>query len=63
MNRLYIHTYPAAVPGGTVVEDMPANVGDERDAVSIPGSGRSPGERDGYPLQYSCLKNSRDREE
>ena len=63
MNRLYIHTYPAAVPGGTVVEDMPANVGDERDAVSIPRSGRSPGERDGYPLQYSCLKNSRDREE
>ena len=63
MNRLYIHTYPAAVPGGTVVEDMPANVGDERDAVSIPGSGRSPGERDGYPLQYSYLKNSRDREE
>ena len=37
MNRLDIHTYPAAVPGGTVVEDMPANVGDERDAVSIPG--------------------------
>ena len=63
MNRLYIHTYPAAVPGGTAVEDMPANVGDERDEVSIPGSGRSPGERDGYPLQYSCLKNSRDREE
>ena len=63
MNRLYIHTYPAAVPGGTAVEDMPANVGDERDVVSIPGSGRSPGERDGYPLQYSCLKNSRDREE
>ena len=28
---------------------------------SIPGSGRSPGERKGYPLQYSCLENSIDR--
>ena len=27
----------------------------------IPGSGRSPGEGDGYPLQYSCLENSMDR--
>ena len=26
----------------------------------IPGSGRSPGERNGYPLQYSCLENSKD---
>ena len=29
---------------------------------SIPGSGRSPGEGNGNPLQYSCLKNPRDRE-
>ena len=28
---------------------------------SIPGSGRYPGERNGYPLQYSCLENSIDR--
>ena len=28
---------------------------------SIPGSGRSPGERKGYPLQYSSLENSMDR--
>ena len=28
------------------------------DPGSIPGSGRSPGERKGYPLQYSCLENS-----
>ena len=28
---------------------------------SIPGSGRSPGERNGNPLQYSCLENSIDR--
>ena len=28
---------------------------------SIPGSGRSPGERIGYPLQYSCLENCMNR--
>ena len=27
----------------------------------IPGSGRSPGEGNGYPLQYSCMENSKDR--
>ena len=32
------------------------------DLGSIPGLGRSPGERNGYPLQYSCLENSMDRE-
>ena len=32
-----------------------------RDSVSIPGSGRSPEERNGYPLQYSCLENPMDR--
>ena len=32
------------------------------DLGSIPGSGRSPGEGNGYPLQYSCLKNSMDKE-
>ena len=31
------------------------------DAVSIPGSGRSPGEGNGNPFQYSCLENSMDR--
>ena len=31
------------------------------DPGSIPGWGRSPGERNGYPLQYSCLENSMDR--
>ena len=31
------------------------------DLGSIPGLGRSLGEENGYPLQYSCLKNSKDR--
>ena len=41
-------------PGGSVVKTPPANAGD---AGSIPGSGRSPGEVNGNPLQYSCLGN------
>jgi len=44
-----------------VVKNPPANAGDIKDAVSILGSGRSPGEGNGYPLQHSCLKNSVDR--
>ena len=37
-------------------KNLPVNAGDIRDAVSIPGSGKSPGEGDGNPLQYSCLE-------
>ena len=48
-------------PGGAVVKIPPANAGDTRDASSIPGSGRSPGEGNGIPLLYSCLENSMDR--
>ena len=32
-----------------------------RDLGSVPGLGRSPGEGNGYPLQYSCLENAMDR--
>ena len=44
-----------------VVKNPPANAGDVRDARSIPGSGRSPGEGHGNPFQYSCLENPMDR--
>ena len=44
--------------GGSVVKNPPANAGD---AGLIPGSGRSPGEGNGNPLQYSCLGNPMDR--
>ena len=44
-----------------VVMSPPANAGDIRDVESIPGSGRSPGEENGTPLQYSCLGNPMDR--
>ena len=37
------------------------NAGDAGDMGSIPGLGRSPGEGNGNPLQYSCLENSMDR--
>ena len=48
-------------PGGLVVKNLSANAGDARDVGSIPGLGRSPGEGNGNPLQYSCLGNSMDR--
>ena len=44
--------------GGSVVKNVPANAGDPG---SIPGSGRSPGEGNGNPLQCSFLENSLDR--
>ena len=43
------------------VESLPASARDIRDASSIPGSGRSLGEGNGNPLQYSCLENPMDR--
>ena len=44
-----------------VVKNMPANAGDLRDPVLIPGLGRSPRGEHGNPLQYSCLENPMDR--
>ena len=44
-----------------VVKNPPANEGATRDECTIPGSGRSPGGGNGYPLQYSCLENPVDR--
>ena len=45
-------------PRGTVAKNPPARA---RDAGLMPGSGRSPGEGSGNPLQYSCLGNPMDR--
>ena len=44
-------------PGGSEVKASASNAGD---LGSIPGSGRSPGEGNGNPLQYSCLENPMD---
>ena len=44
-----------------MVKNLPANARDKRDAGSMPGLGRSPGEGNGNPLWYSCLGNPIDR--
>ena len=44
-------------PGGSAGEESACNAGD---LGSIPGLGRFPGERNGYPLQYSGLENPMD---
>ena len=46
-------------PGGSDREESACNM---EDPDLIPGAGRSPGEGNGYPLQYSCLENPLDRE-
>ena len=48
-------------PGGTVLKNPPAHVGDTGDVGFIPGSERSPGGGHGNPLQYSCLENPMNR--
>ena len=45
-------------PGGSDGKESACNAGDRG---SIPVSGRSPGEGNGYPLQHSCLENPMDR--
>ena len=44
-----------------MVKNPPANAEGIRDLGLIPGSGRSPGEGNGNPFQYSCLENPMDR--
>ena len=46
------------IPGTPDGKESTCNAGD---LGSIPGLGRSPGEGNGYPLQFSCLENSTDR--
>ena len=48
-------------PGGAGVKNLSANAGDVRDVDLIPGPGRSPGEGNVTPPQYSSLENSMDR--
>ena len=51
-------TVTMGFPGGSDIKEYACNAGD---LGSIPGLERSPGEGNGYPLQYSCLENSMDR--
>ena len=58
-NKIIITYYPCRdFPGSSVIKNQPTNTGD---AGSISGSGRSPGEGNGNPLQCSCLENPMDR--
>ena len=50
--------YKKGFPDGSVVKNLPANAGD---MGLVPFWGRSPGEGNGNPLQYSCLENPMDR--
>ena len=50
-----------AAQAALVVKNLPASAGDLREVGLIPESGRSPGEGNGNPLQYSCLENSMER--
>ena len=53
--------YDLEEPVGAVVKESNCRVGGAGDMGSIPGLGRSPGERNGNPLQYSCLGSPMDR--
>ena len=56
---IYTHIYILrGFPHSSVRKEPACNVGD---TGSIPGLGRSPGEGNGNPLQYSCLENPMDR--
>ena len=53
--KLIFTEYLLGFPGGSAGKVSACNAGD---LGSIPKSGRSPGERNGNPLQYTCLENS-----
>ena len=58
---LEIHYHILDFPGVSVVKNPPAIAGDARDVGLIHGLGRSLGEGNGNPAQYSCLENPMDR--
>ena len=61
MVQKYVQILLPGFPGGSVGKESACNAGDTGDVCSISGSGRSPGEGHGNPLQYSCLENPMDR--
>ena len=56
--ELRLNTILLGFPGSSDGKESACNV---VDPSSVPGSGRAPGEGNGYPLQDSCLENSMDR--
>ena len=57
ISLLYLFQAPVGFPESSIGKEPTCNAGD---LGSIPGFGRSAGERIGYPLQYSGLENSMD---
>ena len=57
VNKQINFIFQKSTPGGSVGKGSVCNAGDTGDMGSIPGLGRSPGEGNGNPLQYSCLEN------
>ena len=56
--RKYVFSFILGFPGSSAGKESACDAGD---LSSIPGSGKTPGEGNGYPLQYSCLENFMDR--
>ena len=56
---IFLQSFMTGFPGGSDSKESACNA---EDPGLIPGSGRSPGEENGNPLQYSRLENSMDRE-
>ena len=54
-----MYFYLFGFPGGSDAKEPACNAGDPG---SVPGLGRFPGEGNGYPFQYTCLKNPRTEE-
>ena len=57
-SQIQLSDFTFTFPGGSDGKQSVCNAGN---TSSIPGSGRSPGEENGNPFQYSCLENSKDR--
>ena len=56
---IYVNRFPKGFPGGSCGKELACKAGD---LGLIPGSGSSPEEGNGNPLQYSCLENPMDGE-
>ena len=59
--NLWLSLEPRASPCGSNGKELARSAGDSRDLSSVPESGKFPGEGNGNPLQYSCLRNPMDR--
>ena len=62
-NESVLRTFPSSFPGGRVMKNLPANVGDAgetRNTGSVPRLGKPTGIGNGNQLQYSCLENAVD---